>query len=176
MGAFKETKFPADAPAAQKALGWVTKLWNDQWGKYYAPKNFNFWYIFGSLAMLVLVLQIVTGIFLTMHYKPDAGLAFASVEYIMREVPWGWLVRYMHSTGASAFFIIVYLHMTRGLMYGSYRKPRELIWLFGFAIFLCLMAEAFFGYLLPWGQMSYWGAQVIVNLFGAIPLIGPDLS
>src|SRR5471032_3074328 len=182
MAAFKETKFPANAPAAEKALGWVddrfplTKLWNDQWGKYYAPKNFNFWYIFGSLAMLVLVLQIVTGIFLTMHYKPDAALAFNSVEYIMREVPWGWLVRYMHSTGASAFFIIVYLHMTRGLLYGSYRKPRELIWLFGFAIFLCLMAEAFFGYLLPWGQMSYWGAQVIVNLFGAIPLIGPDLS
>jgi len=182
MAAFKETKLPADAPAAQKALGWVddrfplSKLWNDQWGKYYAPKNFNFWYIFGSLAMLVLVLQIVTGIFLTMHYKPDANLAFNSVEYIMREVPWGWLVRYMHSTGASAFFIIVYLHMTRGLLYGSYRKPRELIWLFGFAIFLCLMAEAFFGYLLPWGQMSYWGAQVIVNLFGAIPLIGPDLS
>jgi ubiquinol-cytochrome c reductase cytochrome b subunit len=182
MAAFKETKFPPNAPAAQKALGWVddrfplTKLWNDQWGKYYAPKNFNFWYIFGSLAMLVLVLQIVTGIFLTMHYKPDANLAFGSVEYIMREVPWGWLVRYMHSTGASAFFIIVYLHMTRGLLYGSYRKPRELIWLFGFAIFLCLMAEAFFGYLLPWGQMSYWGAQVIVNLFGAIPLIGPDLS
>ena len=182
MAAFKETKFPADAPAAEKALGWVddrfplTKLWNDQWGKYYAPKNFNFWYIFGSLAMLVLVLQIVTGIFLTMHYKPDANLAFGSVEYIMREVPWGWLVRYMHSTGASAFFIVVYLHMTRGLLYGSYRKPRELIWLFGFAIFLALMAEAFFGYLLPWGQMSYWGAQVIVNLFGAIPLIGPDLS
>ncbi len=182
MAAFKETKFPADAPAAEKALGWVddrfplTKLWNDQWGKYYAPKNFNFWYIFGSLAMLVLVLQIVTGIFLTMHYKPDAKLAFGSVEYIMREVPWGWLVRYMHSTGASAFFIIVYLHMTRGLLYGSYRKPRELVWLFGFAIFLMLMAEAFFGYLLPWGQMSYWGAQVIVNLFGAIPLIGPDLS
>jgi ubiquinol-cytochrome c reductase cytochrome b subunit len=182
MGAFKETKFHADAPVAEKALGWVddrfplTKLWNDQWGKYYAPKNFNFWYIFGSLAMLVLVLQIVTGIFLTMHYKPDSNLAFGSVEYIMREVPWGWLVRYMHSTGASAFFIIVYLHMTRGLLYGSYRKPRELIWLFGFAIFLCLMAEAFFGYLLPWGQMSYWGAQVIVNLFGAIPFIGPDLS
>ncbi|GGY93274.1 cytochrome bc complex cytochrome b subunit [Pseudoduganella plicata] len=182
MGAFKETKFPADAPAAQKALGWVddrfplTKLWNDQWGRYYAPKNFNYWYIFGSLAMFVLVLQIVTGIFLTMHYKPDASLAFGSVEYIMREVPWGWLVRYMHSTGASAFFIVIYLHMTRALLYGSYRKPRELIWLFGFAIFLCLMAEAFFGYLLPWGQMSYWGAQVIVNLFGAIPLIGPDLS
>ncbi|MFT5642676.1 MAG: ubiquinol-cytochrome c reductase cytochrome b subunit [Janthinobacterium sp.] len=180
--AFHETKFPADAPLAEKAVGWIddrfplTKLWNDQWGKYYAPKNLNFWYIFGSLAMLVLVMQIVTGIFLTMHYKPDANLAFGSVEYIMREVPWGWLVRYMHSTGASAFFIIIYLHMTRALLYGSYRKPRELIWLFGFAIFLCLMAEAFFGYLLPWGQMSYWGAQVIVNLFGAIPFIGPDLS
>jgi ubiquinol-cytochrome c reductase cytochrome b subunit len=180
--AFVEKKLPADAPASAKALNWVdsrfplTKLWNDQWGKYWAPKNFNFWYIFGSLAMLILVLQIVTGIFLTMHYKPDAGLAFGSVEYIMREVPWGWLVRYMHSTGASAFFIVIYLHMTRALLYGSYRKPRELIWLFGFAIFLLLMAEAFFGYLLPWGQMSYWGAQVIVNLFGAIPLIGPDLS
>jgi ubiquinol-cytochrome c reductase cytochrome b subunit len=180
--AFVEKKLPADAPIAAKALGWIdsrfplTKLWNDQWGQYYAPKNFNFWYIFGILATLVLVMQIVTGIFLTMHYKPDATLAFGSVEYIMREVPWGWLVRYMHSTGASAFFIIIYLHMTRALLYGSYRKPRELIWLFGFAIFLCLMAEAFFGYLLPWGQMSYWGAQVIVNLFGAIPLIGPDLS
>ncbi len=177
-----EKKLPADAPAAQKALAWVdsrfplTKLWNDQWGKYYAPKNFNWMYLFGSLAALVLVIQIVTGIFLVMNYKPDANLAFASVEYIMREVPWGWLVRYMHSTGASAFFIVVYLHMTRGLLYGSYRKPRELIWLFGVGIFLCLMAEAFFGYLLPWGQMSYWGAQVIVNLFGAIPFIGPDLS
>ncbi|HEU4375863.1 MAG TPA: cytochrome bc complex cytochrome b subunit, partial [Telluria sp.] len=183
MAAFKETKFPANAPAAEKALGWVddrfplTKLWEDQWGKYYAPKNFNFWYIFGILATFILVLQIVTGIFLTMHYKPDANLAFNSVELtIMRDVPWGWLVRYMHSTGASAFFIVIYLHMTRGLLYGSYRKPRELIWLFGFAVFLALMAEAFFGYLLPWGQMSYWGAQVIVNLFGAIPLIGPDLS
>jgi ubiquinol-cytochrome c reductase cytochrome b subunit len=180
--AFVEKKLPADAPVADKALNWVdarfplSKLWNDQWGKYYAPKNFNFWYIFGSLAMLVLVIQIVTGIFLTMHYKPDATLAFASVEYIMRDVPWGWLVRYMHSTGASAFFIVVYLHMLRGLLYGSYRKPRELIWLFGVGIFLCLMGEAFFGYLLPWGQMSYWGAQVIVNLFGAIPFIGPDLS
>lgn len=180
--AFVEKKLPADAPIAQKALGWVdsrfplTKLWEDQWGKYYAPKNFNFFYLFGSLAALVLVIQIVTGIFLVMNYKPDAQLAFASVEYIMREVPWGWLVRYMHSTGASAFFIVVYLHMTRALLYGSYRKPRELIWLFGVAIFLCLMAEAFFGYLLPWGQMSYWGAQVIVNLFGAIPFIGPDLS
>ncbi len=171
-----------NAPAGEKLLNWVdnrfplTKLWNEQWGKYYAPKNFNFWYIFGSLAMLVLVIQIVTGIFLTMHYKPDAAQAFASVEYIMRDVPWGWLIRYMHSTGASAFFIVVYLHMFRGLIYGSYRKPRELIWIFGCAIFLCLMAEAFMGYLLPWGQMSYWGAQVIVNLFAAIPFIGPDLA
>ncbi len=143
---------------------------------YYAPKNFNFWYFFGSLALLVLVLQIVTGIFLTMHYKPDADLAFGSVEYIMRDVPWGWLIRYMHSTGASMFFVVVYLHMFRGLIYGSYRNPRELIWLFGVAIFLALMGEAFFGYLLPWGQMSYWGAQVIVNLFSAIPFIGPDVS
>jgi ubiquinol-cytochrome c reductase cytochrome b subunit len=126
--------------------------------------------------LLVLVIQIVTGIFLTMHYKPDAAKAFESVEYIMREVPYGWLIRYMHSTGASAFFVVVYLHMFRGLLYGSYRKPRELIWIFGCAIFLCLMAEAFFGYLLPWGQMSYWGAQVIVNLFSAVPIIGPDLS
>src|SRR5476649_2284675 len=163
-------------------LGWIdrrfplTSTWKAHVSEYYAPKNFNFWYIFGSLALLVLVNQIVTGIFLTMNYKPDATLAFASVEYIMREVPWGWLIRYMHSTGASMFFVVVYLHMFRGLMYGSYRKPRELVWVFGFAIFLCLMAEAFFGYLLPWGQMSYWGAQVIVNLFGAIPFIGPDLS
>ena len=179
---FVEKKLPPDAPVSAKALNWVdsrfplSKLWNDQWGQYYAPKNFNWWYIFGSLAMLVLVIQIVTGIFLVMHYKPDANLAFASVEYIMRDVPWGWLVRYMHSTGASAFFIVVYLHMTRALLYGSYRKPRELIWLFGVGIFLALMGEAFFGYLLPWGQMSYWGAQVIVNLFSAIPFIGPDMS
>lgn len=144
--------------------------------EYYAPKNFNFWYFFGSLALLVLVLQILTGIFLTMHYKPDADLAFGSVEYIMRDVPWGWLIRYMHSTGASMFFVVVYLHMFRGVIYGSYRDPRELIWLFGVAIFLCLMGEAFFGYLLPWGQMSYWGAQVIVNLFSAIPFVGPDVS
>ncbi|MBM3350330.1 MAG: cytochrome bc complex cytochrome b subunit [Betaproteobacteria bacterium] len=144
--------------------------------EYYAPKNFNFWYFFGSLALLVLVLQILTGIFLTMHYKPDADLAFGSVEYIMRDVPWGWLIRYMHSTGASMFFVVVYLHMFRGLLYGSYRQPRELIWLFGVAIFLALMGEAFFGYLLPWGQMSYWGAQVIVNLFSTIPFIGPDVS
>jgi len=144
--------------------------------EYYAPKNFNIWYVFGALSMLVLVIQIVTGIFLVMHYKPDASLAFGSVEYIMRDVPWGWLVRYMHSTGASAFFIVVYLHMFRGLIYGSYRKPRELVWIFGCAIFLCLMAEAFMGYLLPWGQMSYWGAQVIINLFAAIPFVGPDLA
>ena len=163
-------------------LGWIdhrfpaTVLWKRDVAEYYAPKNFNFWYIFGSLAMLVLVIQIVTGIFLVMHYKPDAEKAFASVEYIMRDVPWGWLVRYMHSTGASAFFIVVYLHMFRGLLYGSYRKPRELVWLFGCMIFMALMAEAFFGYLLPWGQMSYWGAQVIVNLFSAIPVIGEDLS
>lgn len=150
--------------------------------EYYAPKNFNFWYYFGSLALLVLVIQIVTGIFLVMHYKPDASLnasgipvAFASVEYIMREVPGGWFIRYMHSTGASAFFIVVYLHMFRGLLYGSYRKPRELVWVFGALIFLCLMAEAFMGYLLPWGQMSYWGANVIISLFSAIPVVGDSL-
>ena len=154
----------------------LVSLWRDHLAEYYAPKNFNFWYYFGSLAMLVLVMQIVTGIFLTMHYKPDAAQAFASVEYIMRDVPAGWLIRYMHSTGASFFFIVIYLHMFRGLMYGSYRKPRELIWIFGMLVYLCLMAEAFFGYLLPWGQMSYWGAQVIVNLYDAIPLVGPDLA
>ncbi len=171
-----------NASAGEKLLNWVdnrfpaSKLYKEHLSEYYAPKNFNFWYFFGALAMLVLVIQIVTGIFLVMHYKPDAALAFASVEYIMRDVPWGWLVRYMHSTGASAFFVVVYLHMFRGLIYGSYRKPRELIWIFGCGIFLCLMAEAFMGYLLPWGQMSYWGAQVIVNLFAAIPFIGPDLA
>ncbi len=163
-------------------LGWIdrrfplTTLFKEHMSEYYAPKNFNFWYFFGSLALLVLVIQIVTGIFLVMNYKPDAKLAFDSVEYIMREVPWGWLIRYMHSTGASMFFVVVYLHMLRGLFYGSYRKPRELVWIFGVAIFLALMAEAFMGYLLPWGQMSYWGAQVIVNLFAAIPFIGPDLA
>ncbi|HJV27058.1 MAG TPA: cytochrome bc complex cytochrome b subunit [Aromatoleum sp.] len=174
---------------SEQLLNWVderfplTSTWKAHLSEYYAPKNFNFWYFFGSLALLVLVLQIVTGIFLVMHYKPDASLnasgipvAFASVEYIMREVPGGWLIRYLHSTGASAFFIVVYLHMFRGLLYGSYRKPRELIWIFGTLIFLALMAEAFMGYLLPWGQMSFWGAQVIVNLFSAIPVIGPDLS
>ncbi len=157
-----------------RLLGWVdarfplTSVWKEHLSEYYAPKNFNFWYYFGSLAMLVLVIQIVTGIFLTMNYKPDARFAFASVEYIMRDVDYGWLIRYMHSTGASLFFVVVYLHMMRGLMYGSYRKPRELIWILGMAIYLCLMAEAFFGYLLPWGQMSYWGAQVIVSLVDAI--------
>ena len=171
-----------NAPAADKLMNWVdnrfpaTKLFKEHMSEYYAPKNFNFFYVFGALSVLVLVIQIVTGIFLVMHYKPDAALAFGSVEYIMRDVPWGWLIRYMHSTGASAFFVVVYLHMFRGLIYGSYRKPRELIWLFGCGIFLVLMAEAFMGYLLPWGQMSYWGAQVIVNLFSAIPFIGPDLA
>jgi ubiquinol-cytochrome c reductase cytochrome b subunit len=180
MAEFKEVS--PNAPIAEKALNWVdnrfplSKLYNEHLAEYYAPKNFNFWYFFGSLALLVLVIQIVTGIFLVMHYKPDAALAFASVEYIMRDVPWGWLIRYMHSTGASAFFVVVYMHMFRGLIYGSYRKPRELVWVFGCAIFLCLMAEAFMGYLLPWGQMSYWGAQVIVNLFAAIPFVGPDLA
>jgi len=180
MAEFKEIS--PNAPVGTRLMNWVdnrfpaSKLYKEHMSEYYAPKNFNIWYVFGSLSLLVLVIQIVTGIFLVMHYKPDAALAFASVEYIMRDVPWGWLIRYMHSTGASAFFIVVYLHMFRGLMYGSYRKPRELVWLFGCAIFLCLMAEAFMGYLLPWGQMSYWGAQVIVNLFSAIPFIGPDLA
>jgi len=154
----------------------LTKMWEEHLSKYYAPKNFNFWYFFGSLALLVLVIQIITGIFLTMNYKPSAEEAFASVEYIMRDVEWGWLIRYMHSTGASAFFLVVYLHMFRAMLYGSYKQPRELLWLFGMMIYLALMAEAFFGYLLPWGQMSYWGAQVIISLFGAIPVIGDDLS
>ncbi len=154
----------------------LTKMWEEHVSKYYAPKNFNFWYFFGSLALLILVMQIVTGIFLTMHYKPDADLAFASVEYIMRDVPGGWLIRYMHSTGASAFFVVIYLHMFRALIYGSYKGPRELLWIFGMMIYLALMAEGFMGYLLPWGQMSFWGAQVIINLFGAIPFIGEDLS
>ncbi len=154
----------------------LTGMIKEHLTEYYAPKNFNFWYYFGSLALLVLVLQIVTGIFLTMNYKPDAAYAFGSVEYIMRDVDYGYVIRYMHSTGASMFFIVVYLHMCRGLMYGSYRKPRELLWIFGMLIYLCLMAEAFFGYLLPWGQMSFWGAQVIVNIFSAIPFIGPDLA
>jgi ubiquinol-cytochrome c reductase cytochrome b subunit len=154
----------------------LTALWKQQVAEYYAPKNLNFWYYFGSLALVVLVLQIVTGIFLTMNYKPDANTAFASVEYIMRDVWGGWIIRYMHSTGASLFFICVYLHMFRGLLYASYQKPRELLWIIGMVIYLALMGEAFFGYLLPWGQMSYWGAQVIVNLFDAIPLVGPPLA
>lgn len=166
----------------QAVLDWIdarfplTSTWKAHVSEYYAPKNFNFWYFFGSLAMLVLVIQIVTGIFLTMNYKPDAATAFYSVEYIMRDVAGGWIIRYMHSTGASMFFVVVYLHMFRGLIYGSYKAPRELVWVFGCLIFLALMAEAFMGYLLPWGQMSFWGAQVIVNLFGSIPVIGPDLS
>ncbi len=154
----------------------LMKLWNEHLAEYYAPKNFNFWYYFGSFAILVLVIQIVTGIFLTMNYKPDAELAFRSVEYIMRDVEWGWLIRYMHSTGASAFFVVIYLHMFRALLYGSYKQPRELLWILGMFIYLTLMAEAFLGYLLPWGQMSFWGAQVIISLFGAIPFVGETLS
>lgn len=154
----------------------VTAFWNNVMTGYYAPKNFNFWYYMGSLALLILVMQIVTGIFLTMHYKPSAAEAFASVEYIMRDVNWGWLIRYMHSTGASFFFIVIYLHMFRSLLYGSHRRPRELLWVFGMFIYVVLMAEAFLGYVLPWGQMSYWGAQVIINLFGAIPKIGEPLT
>ncbi len=172
----------AAAGGTMKALvGWIderfplTQLWNEHIAQYYAPKNFNVWYYFGSLALFVLVLQIVTGIFLTMNYKPSATEAFASVEYIMRDVEWGWLLRYLHSTGASAFFVLVYLHMFRAMLYGSYRKPRELLWIFGMLIYLCLMGEAFFGYLLPWGNMSYWGAQVIVSLFGTLPVIGGGL-
>jgi ubiquinol-cytochrome c reductase cytochrome b subunit len=154
----------------------MTKVWNEHLAQYYAPKNFNFWYFMGSLALLVLVNQILTGVWLAMSYKPDDTLAFGSVEYIMRDVDWGWLIRYMHSTGASAFFVVIYLHMFRGLMYGSYRKPRELLWIIGVIIYLVMMATAFMGYLLPWGQMSYWGAQVIVNLFSAVPVVGPDLG
>ena len=181
MAEFKEIS--PNASAGAKVTNWFENrfptafdAYKVHMSEYYAPKNFNFWYIFGSLALVVLVIQIVTGIFLVMHYKPDASLAFASVEYIMRDVPWGWLIRYMHSTGASAFFVVVYLHMYRGLIYGSYRTPRELVWIFGCLIFLALMAEAFMGYLLPWGQMSFWGAQVIINLFAAVPFIGPDLA
>ncbi len=153
----------------------IVTAWEKHLSKYYAPKNFNAWYFFGSLALLVLVNQLFTGVWLTMSYTPTAEGAFASVEYIMRDVEFGWLIRYMHSTGASAFFIVVYLHMFRGLIYGSYRKPRELVWLIGMAIYLALMAAGFTGYVLPWGQMSYWGAQVIVSLFGAIPMVGEEL-
>ena len=153
----------------------IVRTWKTHMSEYYAPKNFNFWYYFGVLSLVVLVIQLVTGVWLTMNYTPSAEAAFASVEYIMRDVEWGWLLRYLHSTGASAFFVVVYVHMFRGLMYGSYQKPRELIWVFGMAIYLVLMMEGFMGYVLPWGQLSYWGANVIVSLAGAIPVIGDDL-
>src|SRR6202049_4391074 len=171
----------ADSSKGGGFIGWIdqrfplTKLWKEQVAEYYAPKNFNFWYYFGSLAMFILVIQLVAGIFLTMNYKPSSAEAFSSVENIMRDVDWGWLIRYLHSTGASAFFIVVYLHMFRSLLYGSHRKPRELLWIFGCLIFVLLMAEAFMGYVLPWGNMSYWGAQVIVSLFGSVPYIGGAL-
>ena len=154
----------------------ATKVWEEHVSKYYPAKNFNFWYYFGSLLMLVMVLQIVTGIVLTMHYKPDADLAFASVEYIMRDVPAGWFIRYLHSVGASMLFLAIYLHMFRAMLYGSYKGPRELIWILGMILYIAMMAEAFFGYLLPWGNMSYWGAQVIISLFGAIPVVGEGLA
>lgn len=167
----------------QNVMGWVdarfpaTKMIEDHMSKYYAPKNFNVWYIFGSLAMVVLVNQLLTGIWLTMMYNPSGEGAFASVEMnMMRDVEYGWLLRYLHAVGASAFFVVVYLHMFRGMMYGSYRAPRELVWIFGMTIYLALMAEAFMGYLLPWGQMSYWGAQVIISLFGAIPVVGDAIT
>src|SRR6201986_5333394 len=169
------------AGSGKGLIGWIDRrfplsaLWRSQASEYYAPKNFNFWYYFGSLALFVLVNQLVTGIFLTMSYKPSSAEAFSSVEYIMRDVDWGWLIRYLHSTGASAFFIVIYLHMFRALLYGSYKAPRELLWIFGMLVYLALMAEAFLGYVLPWGNMSFWGAQVIVNLFGTIPAIGPPL-
>lgn len=153
----------------------IMRAWDTHLGKYYAPKNFNFWYFFGVLAMVVLVNQLLTGFWLTMMYEPTPEGAFASVEYIMRDVDYGWIIRYMHSTGASAFFAVVYLHMFRGILYGSYQKPRELVWIFGCVIYVALMAEGFLGYVLPWGQMSYWGAQVIVSLFGAIPVVGEDI-
>src|SRR6202451_912401 len=172
---------PESAGPAKGLIGWidarfpVSQLWRSQVSEYYAPKNFNFWYYFGVLSLVVLVNQLVTGIFLTMNYKPSATEAFSSIEYIMRDVDGGWLIRYMHSTGASAFFIVIYLHMFRALLYGSARKPRELIWIFGCLIFLLLMAEAFMGYVLPWGNMSYWGAQVIVSIFSSVPIVGQSL-
>ncbi len=168
-------------PVRTGFLGWLNKrlpvdqFMRDQLSGYYAPKNFNFWYFFGVLSLVALVIQLVSGIFLTMFYKVGEATSFDSVEYIMREIKYGWLIRYMHSTGASFFFIVVYLHMFRAFLYGSYKPPRELLWLFGMAIYLALMAEAFMGYVLPWGNMSFWGAQVIVNLFGTIPVIGPGL-
>jgi ubiquinol-cytochrome c reductase cytochrome b subunit len=161
--------------------GWLNKrlpaekFYRSQLLEYYAPKNFNIWYFFGSLALLVLVMQLLSGIFLTMFYKVGELTSFDSVEFIMREVSYGWLLRYLHSVGASAFFIVVYLHMYRAMLYGSYKAPRELLWLFGMFIYLALMAEAFLGYVLPWGNMSYWAATVIINLFSTIPVIGPGL-
>ncbi len=172
---------PDSAGTGKGLMGWIdqrfplTKMWKEHASEYYAPKNFNFWYYFGALSLFVLANQIVTGIFLTMSYKPSSAEAFASVEYIMRDVDWGWLIRYMHTTGASAFFIVIYLHMFRALLYGSHRKPRELVWIFGCLIFLLLMAEAFMGYVLPWGNMSFWGAQVIVSLFSSLPVVGGAL-
>ena len=172
----------AIAKNAKNLVGWIDQrfplmsIWNEHIAQYYAPKNFNIWYYFGIFSMVMFVNQILTGIWLTMNYKPSAIDAFSSVEYIMRDVDWGWLIRYMHSTGASFFFIVIYLHMFRALMYGSYKKPRELIWILGMFLYLTLMAEAFFGYILPWGQMSYWGAQVIISLFGAIPFVGESLQ
>jgi ubiquinol-cytochrome c reductase cytochrome b subunit len=172
---------PVDAEPSKGLIGWIdrrfplTALWRSQVSEYYAPKNFNFWYYMGSLALFILAMQLITGIFLAMNYKPSASEAFGSIEYIMRDVNWGWLIRYLHSTGASAFFIVIYLHMFRALLYGSHRKPRELLWIFGCLIFLVLMAEGFMGYVLPWGNMSFWGAQVIVSLFGSLPVIGGAL-
>ncbi len=170
------------AKNAKNLVGWIDQrfplmsIWNEHIAEYYAPKNFNIWYYFGIFSMVMFVNQILTGIWLTMNYKPSAVEAFSSVEYIMRDVDWGWLIRYMHSTGASFFFIVIYLHMFRALLYGSYKQPRELIWILGMFLYLTLMAEAFMGYILPWGQMSYWGAQVIISLFGAIPLVGESLQ
>jgi len=163
-------------------LNWINRrfplsqMWREQISEYYAPKNLNFWYYFGSLALIVFVSQIITGIWLTMFYTPSTEQAFASVEYIMRDVNYGWLIRYLHSTGASAFFIVIYLHIFRALLYGSYQSPRELLWLIGMLLYFLLLVESFFGYLLPWGQMSYWGAQVITSLFSAIPYIGDSLT
>src|ERR1700691_373322 len=169
------------AGSGKGLIGWIdqrfplTALWRSQVSEYYAPKNFNFWYFFGFIALAVLVIQLLTGIYLTMFYKVGEATSFDSVEFIMREVPYGWLIRYLHSTGASAFFLVIYLHMYRALLYGSYKSPRELLWLFGMIIYLALMAEAFLGYVLPWGNMSFWAATVIINLFGAVPVVGPGL-
>lgn len=161
-----------------RVLAWInkryplTEFWRKHLSEYYAPRNFNFWYFFGSFSLLVFVSQIVSGIWLVMEYVPTADGSFASVQHIMREVRYGWLLRFMHTTGASAFFAVVYLHMYRGLIYGSYQKPRELVWLVGMVIYLMLLIEAFTGYVLPWGQMSFWGAAVITSFASAIPYFG----